>query len=1055
MAADSNNRMGKRSRNRRNQRNGRNTSTLKNHHNASNKFDNPLPIKRQAPSFKHTQPQRDLHTPGKPTESVKKDRGHNKFKNATKDLFKSSSSSTTNKNRTSGETFSSRKRSLAQIEFVYPKKNGVKEPYNFEKSAQKNNEKSLNGVTSAQQSQPDETSAERNFSSKSIDDILYSNGKKTTFEESSGNEKSNGSTKLASDDDTSGSGDGKLSGRSVEDAVKDRVGCRPRSNSTDGELNLPQRGLCDERSVLESYRWRFDRYDIGNEKPKGFNNMGNTCFLNSTLQCLAHIPPFCQSLMAMPANGSQNNGAKGLPQGKRLTLMAKNLFSRVHSGNASSSSSIAPRAIVDAVPALGNIGSRGGYRFRPGRQEDCHEFLGMCCVDEFFISFTNPRLDAQQTLSYQSAVHFLDAMNDGELRDAGINQHKSGWRDRLPIPRLDETTFVHRIFGGYFRSQVRCTRCEYKSNTYDPFLDLSLEVSKKSCNSILDALKEFTRKEKLDNENKWKCSGCNKHVCAIKQLTVFRPPLVLCIQLKRFAYAGGFGGYGGFMGGKKISKPIDFPSLLKLPLSDNRSCEYTLTGIVVHLGGSATSGHYTACIKKTSLDGKEKWFHMDDSFVEPISEKAVLQQKDAYLLFYCRREVKIEYPTPPLRGSMSAEEATELGRARSLARGQKGSTSTREEEVETKPTAVETLANETARPDRKSDVSNCSNSTESPNFRKKPESSVSGSEDSSATNSGGDPELNRTVASHGRSESETRDEETQSKKERVENPAVSEFVQKNGNINKIADSGGSNGTGKSDLSKPASPPVSDQHKVKHDTENRKETVGNGEQHGAIDSSSSSGSDSSESSSESSSSEDEESSSSGEPESPNNLTAKGSSGQSSDHGGQGDVSSEKRNPKTKISLDFAKGREKVSVMLGPRFRGRSWTPGTVTAPKGRAYDLLGNVAVGKWGEDDGDDDDDGEDDVSKISEDRRRSAILRSISKEEKSRKKRMFLDGWDSALDRGKKKKVKGETAKMTSRTEAQNHRFQKIQASVQNMNRGRPKGFFRTPGGSKNKGGR
>ena len=35
---------------------------------------------------------------------------------------------------------------------------------------------------------------------------------------------------------------------SLEEAVKDRIGCRPRSNSTDGELNLPQRGKSNNHS---------------------------------------------------------------------------------------------------------------------------------------------------------------------------------------------------------------------------------------------------------------------------------------------------------------------------------------------------------------------------------------------------------------------------------------------------------------------------------------------------------------------------------------------------------------------------------------------------------------------------------------------------------------------------------------------------------------------------------------------------------------------------------------------------------------------------------------
>ena len=51
---------------------------------------------------------------------------------------------------------------------------------------------------------------------------------------------------------------------------------------------------------------------------------------------------------------------------------------------------LAPKAIVRSISTLGG-GSHQGYKFRPGRQEDAHEFL----------------------------VHLLDAMNDGELRAAG------------------------------------------------------------------------------------------------------------------------------------------------------------------------------------------------------------------------------------------------------------------------------------------------------------------------------------------------------------------------------------------------------------------------------------------------------------------------------------------------------------------------------------------------------------------------------------------------------------------------------------------------------------
>ena len=260
----------------------------------------------------------------------------------------------------------------------------------------------------------------------------------------------------------------------------------------------------------------------------------------------------------------------------------------------------------------------------------------------------------------------------------GINPKASGWRDRLPIPRLDETTFIHRVFGGYLRSQITCPSCGYKSNTYDPFLDLALEVNQSS--SLMSALSQFMKRETLDSANKWKCSGCSKHVCATKQLTVFRPPLSLVVQLKRFVYGGqgmllphknGF--HNKFLKNaatrSKIQKPIDFSTVLELPLSDGRRCEYYLTGIIIHEGSSANSGHYTACVRKPNFDhNRDEWYHMDDGSVSKVSENSVLQQKNAYVLFYTRKEVKLELPRPPSRSFVDAEEAKKVVSARSKAR---------------------------------------------------------------------------------------------------------------------------------------------------------------------------------------------------------------------------------------------------------------------------------------------------------------------------------------------------------------------------------------------------
>ena len=74
-------------------------------------------------------------------------------------------------------------------------------------------------------------------------------------------------------------------------------------------------------------------------------------------------------------------------------------------------------------------------------------------------------------------------MSLARLQRAGLNPRFPG--------RVAETSFVHQIFGGYLRSQVMCPACKYKSNTYDPFLDLSLGLGNGGT-SVTKALKTFT-----------------------------------------------------------------------------------------------------------------------------------------------------------------------------------------------------------------------------------------------------------------------------------------------------------------------------------------------------------------------------------------------------------------------------------------------------------------------------------------------------------------------------------------------------------------------------------
>lgn len=70
----------------------------------------------------------------------------------------------------------------------------------------------------------------------------------------------------------------------------------------------------------------------------------------------------------------------------------------------------------------------------------------------------------------------------------------------------------------------------------------------------------FEKPELLDEDNKWYCPSCKDHVQATKTLQIFKAPLVLVINLKRFkAGKSKLAMYGLGSGGGKLSTLVDFP----------------------------------------------------------------------------------------------------------------------------------------------------------------------------------------------------------------------------------------------------------------------------------------------------------------------------------------------------------------------------------------------------------------------------------------------------------------------------------------------------------------
>lgn len=204
---------------------------------------------------------------------------------------------------------------------------------------------------------------------------------------------------------------------------------------------------------------RFLTDAFGGDGLIGLENLGNTCYMGSALQCLSHTRLLVEYLRKQAYLSDINDQNRDGHQGRLATAFGE-LIRVLWSRQNGKKRHFAPAAFKRMISKL-------QPQFQGSEQHDAQEFLA------FLLSGLSEDLNRVVVKPYAE-------LKDSEGRSDAVVANE-WWDNHLKR----EVSVVVALFTGQYKSLLECELCHYESARFEPFTFLQLSLPESSSRSIV------------------------------------------------------------------------------------------------------------------------------------------------------------------------------------------------------------------------------------------------------------------------------------------------------------------------------------------------------------------------------------------------------------------------------------------------------------------------------------------------------------------------------------------------------------------------------------------